>query len=386
MTGQNIPRILCVDDEPKNLDTLRQYLREGYDVHCAINGHDALEKLRQLRQVAVLVTDMRMPGMDGARLLREVTDQYPTVTRILMTGNPSRDSAMSALASGEIFRFVTKPCVADNVKRAVDAGVIHHRLQKAERDVLEQTVVGCISALIDGLAIASPVAFGRVSAIKRLAVGFASWIELNDCWQLEAAAMLSQIGYLTLPAALIEKLHRGEQLSLEEQQAAYDVSKIAVRLFQHIPRLEPVLQIMRALTLNDEQIMELGDGAIGISTRILALALNYDTLTMQGRNGHLAIQTLRSRATRYGETLIELFAQYVGASSGEQEVREVPLHALQSGMTVTHDVRTATGTFLLPRGFEVTPAFLERLRNGALDSLAEKVQVLVALPDKGLAG
>src|SRR6185312_5798016 len=151
-------------------------------------------------------------------LLREVTDQYPTVTRILMTGNPSRDSAMSALASGNIFRFVTKPCVADNVKRAVDAGVIHHRLQKAERDVLEQTVVGCISAMIDGLAIASPVAFGRVSAIKRLAVGFASWIDLNDCWQLEAAAMLSQIGYLTLPAGLIEKLHRGEQLSLEEQQ------------------------------------------------------------------------------------------------------------------------------------------------------------------------
>jgi len=157
-----------------------------------------------------------------------------------------------------------------------------------------------------------------------------------------------------------------------------------VRLFQHIPRLEPVLQIMRALTLNDEQVMELGDGAVGISTRILALALHYDTLIMQGRNGHLAIQTLRARAPRYGEALIELFAQYVGASSGEQEVREVPIHALQSGMTVAHDVRTATGTFLVPRGFEVTPAFVERLKHGALDGLAEKVQVLVTSPGKAL--
>jgi hypothetical protein len=293
---------------------------------------------------------------------------------------------MSALASGDIFRFVTKPCVADNVRRAVDAGVIHHRLRKAERDVLEQTVVGCISALMDGLAIASPLAFGRASAIKRLAVGFASWIEFNDCWQLEAAAMLSQVGYLTLPLPLIEKIHRGEALSLEEQQAAYDVSKVAVRLFQHIPRLEPVLEIMRALTFSDEQLMELGDGAVGLSTRILALALHYDALTRQGRNGHLALQTLRSRGPRYGEALIELFAQYVRAScAGEHaEVREVPLHAVQPGMTVTADVRTATGTFLVPRGFEVTPAFLERLKHGALDGLAEKVEVRVASPGKAL--
>jgi len=319
-----------------------------------------------------------MPGMDGATLLHQVMQQFPAVTRILLTGEPGRDAAVSAVNKGNIFRFLTKPCAPDQLKVAVDAGVVHHRLLNAEQQILQETVLGCIKALTDVLALASPVAFGRATGVKRVAMEFAARIAGGEFWQLEAAAMLSQIGYLSLPAELIEKLYYGDNLTADEQTQADEVAKVAIRLLEHIPRLDPVLQILTALNWNDEQIARLGDGTIGLATRILSLTLNYDALISRGHTVDVAVQTLRTCAARYGSALIEQFAQYVGASATAREIRELPLRSLQPGMTLEHDLRTANGTLLVPRGFEVTQTFLERIRNYDPHFLAEKVKVLAA--------
>src|SRR4051794_5527625 len=281
-SAPSVMRVLCVDDEPRVLEGLRLHLRKDYDVHCAVSGPEALQKLRDLKQVAVIVSDMRMPGMDGATLLHQVMQQFPSVTRILLTGEPGREAAVSAVNKGNIFRFLTKPCAPDQLKVAVDAGVIHHRLLTAERQILQETVIGCIKALTDVLALANPVAFGRATGIKRVAMEFAARLDCAEFWQLEAAAMLSQIGYLSLPAELVEKLYYDEKLTPEEQSAANDVPKVAIRLLEHIPRLEPVLQILMALNSTDEQITRLGGGTIGLATRVLAMTLHFDALVARG--------------------------------------------------------------------------------------------------------
>ena len=90
MNAQNRPRILCVDDEPRVLEGLALHLRKEYEVHSAGSGEEALKKLREVRQVSVIVSDMRMPGMDGAMLLAQVMVLYPDITRILLTGEPGR--------------------------------------------------------------------------------------------------------------------------------------------------------------------------------------------------------------------------------------------------------------------------------------------------------
>jgi response regulator RpfG family c-di-GMP phosphodiesterase len=378
MSTPSTPRVLCVDDEPRVLEGLRLHLRKDYEVHCASSGQDALRRLRELRQVAVIVTDMRMPGMDGATLLRQVMQQFPAVTRILLTGELGRDVAVAAVNKGHIFRFLTKPCAPDQLKSAVDAGVVQHRLLKAEQQILQETVLGCIKALVDMLALASPVAFGRATAVKRLAMELAARLDCGNCWQLEAAAMLSQVGSLALPAELVEKLYYGESLTAEEQHAANDVSKVTIRLLEHIPRLDPVLQILTALSSTDEQIARLGEGMIGLGTRLLSMTLHFDALISRGHPVDIAVQTLRTRASRYGATLVDTLAQHVGAASAESEIRELPLRALQPGMTLMHDLRTQKGTLLVPGGFEVTPTFLERIRNYGDDFLSERIQVLVA--------
>lgn len=383
MTEQNAPLVLCVDDEPRVLEGLRLHLRKHCDVHCAVSGPEALQKLRELRNVAVIVSDMRMPGMDGATLLHHVMQQFPAVTRILLTGEPGRDAAVSAVNKGNIFRFLTKPCAPDQLKTAVEAAVVQHRLLNAERQILQETVLGCIKALTDVLALASPTTFGRAMSVKRVATEFTVTLDYPQFWQLEAAAMLSQLGCLSLPAELVEKLYYGENLTPAEQEAANEVPKVAIRLLEHIPRLEPVLQILLALNWSDEQIARLGDGTIGIATRVLAMTLHYDALISRGHSIHIAVQALRGRASRYGAALIEQFAQHVGASGAERELREVPLRSLRAGMTLTEDLRTNNGTLLVPRGFEVTLTFLERIRNYGAEFLSEKVKVLSAAPAAG---
>lgn len=385
MSKQELPRVLCVDDEPRVLEGLLLHLRKDYSVHGATSGSEALQRLKEMGGASVVISDMRMPGMDGATLLRHVMTAYPDTTRILLTGDGGRDAAVAAVNEAQIFRYLTKPCTPDQLRAAVDAGVGQHALMQAERKVLKETLIGCIQALTDMLALANPVAFGRASRVKRVAMEFAESLDCRGYWQLEAAAMLSQLGYMSLPAELVEKIYYGEKLTPEEQLLAKSVPEVAMRLLEHIPRLEPVMQILAALTWTDEQLARLGDGTIGLGARILGLVLEYDQLLAQGQPPAVAILTLRANSGRYGATLIEQFAKHLGTGPAVAEAREVPLRSVRVGMVMLQDVRTHLGTLLIPRGFEVTPALVESVRHFGPELGAERVKVLVP-PGQAAAG
>jgi response regulator RpfG family c-di-GMP phosphodiesterase len=377
MSKQDSPRVLCVDDEPRVVEGLVLHLRKDYDVHTALSGDEALQKLKHVGGVAVVISDMRMPGMDGATLLHRVMSSYPDAARILLTGEPGRDAAVAAVNKAQIFRFLTKPCPPDQLRTAVEAGVLQYQLVRAERTILKETLVGSIKALMDVLAITNPVAFGRASRLKRLAIEFGHTLEHTEFWQLEAAAMLSQLGYLSLPTQLVEKLYYGERLTPEEKTLAGGVTDLAMKLLGNIPRLEPVLQILAALRWTDEQIARLGDGTVGIGTRILGLVLEYDSLVTQGHSVDVAVQTLRRRNSRFGTRLVEQFATHLGAGSGANELRAISLRSVLPGMIIMQDVRTHMGTLLVARGFEVSSTFLERIQNFGPDLLGETVKVMV---------
>lgn len=377
MSARILPRVLCVDDEPRVVESLVLNLRADYEVHTASSGTEALRKLREINGAAVVVSDMRMPGMDGATLLQRVRESYPAATRILLTGEPGRDVAVLAVNKGRIFRYLTKPCALEDLRAAIEAGVDQHRLLNAERAVLQETLLGLIAALVDVLAITNPVAFGRASRVKRLAMEFAQSLGYAEFWQLDASAMLSQIGYISLPVELAEKIYYGARLTPEEQTLADAVGKVSAQVLDHVPRLEPVMQILTAVSWTDEQIAKLGEGTIGHATRILALMLEFDTLVIRGETADVAVQTLRARSSRFGPDMLEQFARHVGASAGAAEMREIALKSVHPGMTILQDVRTPVGTLLVPRGFEVTKRFQERIGNFGADLLDQKVQVLV---------
>lgn len=371
------PRVLCVDDEARVVEGLTLHLRRDYEVHTAGGGAEGLQMLKERGTFAVVISDMRMPEMDGATFLHRVKRTYPDTTRILLTGETGREAAVNAVNEGQIFRFLTKPCPPEQLKAAVDAGVMQHRLMNVERQILQETLIGCIEAMIDVLALTNPVAFGRATRIKRTALQFWQSLGTQPFWQLEAAAMLSQLGYLSLPVELVEKLYFGEQLTAEEEVLAQGVPATASKLLGHIPRLDSVLQILDAIHANDKALAALGEGTIGTGARILMLVLDYDALVTQGHSKDVAMQTLRLKSARYGGALLEKFAAFVGATGATAEVRVMALRQVQPGMTILDDLRTHMGTLLVPRGFEVSEPFLEKLRNFGPSALAENVKVLV---------
>jgi response regulator RpfG family c-di-GMP phosphodiesterase len=375
-----LPKVLFVDEEPRVLEGLAPLLRKEYEVHIASSGEQALQKMRELPQLAVVVSDMRMPGMDGATFLHAAMQRCPRAIRMLLSGEAGRDAAILAVNKGQIFRYLAKPCPIDDLKAALEAALGQHRLLNAERSVLQETLIGCIGALMEVLAIANPLAFGRADHIKRLSIELATRVGCVDFWQLEAAAMLSQIGYLSLPPDVVEKVYAGAALTPSEQELASAVPAVATKLLNHIPRLDPVLQILTALTWTDAQVAKLGEGTIGLGARILGLALEYDALKAQGKSKDAALQSLSARVGRFGAKLFGQLGQCAAADNSLQEPREMPLRRVVVGMTILQEIRTRTGVLLVPKGFEVTKTFLERISNVAPELLEQNVRIAASKP------
>jgi len=383
MNRPDLPRVLCVDDESRVIEAIVLNLRKNYQVFTALTGEEALKTLKRIGGAAVVISDMRMPGMDGATFLNNVMHLFPQTSRILLTGELGRDAAVSAVNKGHIFHFLTKPCSPDELKAAVEAGVARHQLLNVEQSLLRETLNGCIKTLMDVLALTNAVAFGRAARIRQQAMAFAATLGIGDCWPLEAAAMLVHIGHLSIPAELLEKIYYGEKLTPQEAVMANRTPDVVSTLLEKVPRLGPVVQILTALNWTDQQIARLGDGTIGLGARILGLVLHYDALIAQGQPVDVAVQTLRSRSVRFGESLVSRFAAYLDAGSAERKLREMPLHAAKPGMILMEDVHGDSGALLVPRGFEVTELFVEWARGSGGDVLNRNVKVWVGATSEG---
>jgi response regulator RpfG family c-di-GMP phosphodiesterase len=376
--------VLFVDDEKRLLEGLALLLRKDYDVQVAISGDEALRRLGELKHVSVVVSDFRMPRMDGATFLHEVMLRAPTATRILLTGEAGVDGAKDAVNKGQIFRFLTKPCPTDQLKEALDAGIELHRLANAERIVMQETLLECIAALMEVLAVTNPTAFGRAQRIKRLVADVAARLECGQFWQLEAAALLSQIGYFAESPELAEKIYYGRALTPDEKKRAAAVPANAQRLFEHVPRLEPVIQIVTALDWPDASLARLGDGMIGLGARILGVALEYDLMTIKEMPKQEIMQALRTRESRFGSKVLEALTAVVGAEA-PPEVRTMRLREATPGMRLLQEIRTVTGALLVPIGFELSQRLLERISQVAPEALEEEVRVSPAPPAAGKA-
>src|SRR5438128_895627 len=157
METENRPRILCVDDEPAILAGLSLILGRRNDVVTALGGAAGLEEIEKNPAPWIVLSDMRMPGMDGATFLGQVRKRAPDTIRILLTGQSDIASCIAAVNHGQIFRFLSKPCPPDVLFATLESAVEQYRLITSERVLLEQTLRGSIKSLIDILSLANPL-------------------------------------------------------------------------------------------------------------------------------------------------------------------------------------------------------------------------------------
>ena len=132
-------KILFVDDEENILQSIKRELRKRFEVFTACGGTEALDVLRKDGPFAVIVSDMRMPVMDGIQLLTTVKDIYPETVRLMLTGNADQETAIEAVNKGAIFRFLNKPCPTPTLAMALALAVRQYRLITAEKELLNKT-------------------------------------------------------------------------------------------------------------------------------------------------------------------------------------------------------------------------------------------------------
>lgn len=205
-------RILFVDDDANVLQALQRQLRKKFDFDISSDPELALQSLGTNGPYAVIVSDMQMPGTNGVQFLGKVREQAPHSMRIMLTGNVDQQTAMDAVNRGTIFRFLTKPCSTEVLCEILTAAIVQYRLITAEKDILEKTLSGSVRLLTEILGLVNPIIFSRSSRIRQVARELARTLGLENMWQLEVAAMLSQIGCITLTPQTLEAIYAGKEL------------------------------------------------------------------------------------------------------------------------------------------------------------------------------
>ena len=378
-------RILYVDDDPSILAAYKRALhRTDFVVQTALGGEEGLAALAENGPFAVVLSDMRMPGMNGIQFLMKVKERAPDTVRMMLTGNSDLRTAMDAVNEGNIFRFLTKPCEKEVLIDAMTAGIRQHQLITAERLLLEETLNASMKVLTDVLSLVNPIAFGRAGRIRRYVQHIVQELKLPDAWQFQTAAMLSQIGWVTLPSETLEKMYAGEELSAEEEAAIASHPEVAGRLLANIPRLGNVAHMIARqeepfshhLTEDDARHRE----ASALGGHVLRVALGFDRLVTRGVPPEAAVEQLRSRAEEFDpEIVATLESLHVRAAS--TKLAALNVEGLDAGMILEQDVRSLRGQLLVTKGQEVTFPVLERLRRWAHGTgIEEPIRVRIPCP------
>jgi response regulator RpfG family c-di-GMP phosphodiesterase len=371
-------KILIVDDETYVLHGLQNTLRKEFIVETAIGAHAALDLISTSGPFAVIVSDMRMPGVDGVQFLRFARDRLPDCVRLMLTGNADIQTAIDAVNEGAVFRFLTKPCAPDVLKGALTAALQQHRLIVAEREVLGKTLYGSVKVLSEILALVNPAAFSRATRVHRTVQGILQQIHPSEPWTYELAALLSQIGCVALDTETVEAMYAGADLPVVEEQRFKMHPTIAYEFLKQIPRLETISLMVRGqFGVSDppEPGRKVDADAAALGAEILALAIDFDQLFLARVPREEALAILRNRVGKYDELILDALER-IPSETAPVSCEEISIREMTVGMVLDEELRLANGLLLATRDQEISYPLLVRIRNLCQKSpIAGKIRV-----------
>lgn len=405
--------LLFVDDEPAILSALKRLFRpHGYQIFTAEGGEAGLAILEQ-ESIDLIISDMRMPVMDGARFLELARERWPKVLRILLTGYADMESTIAAINRGQIYRYVNKPWDDNEIVLLVRDALERRRLEAEngrlgaelearnselralnadlEKKVLERTAeldkalkyvksaharlktgfINTVQAFSGLTEMRGKNLAGHARRVADHARSLARMLELSDTEQQNVlfAALLHDIGKIGLPDTLLERPFN----VLEGEERA--------ELMRHPERGQQAL--MQIEQLKDAALLirhhhELYDGsgypdrlaglAIPLGARILCAVNDFDnlvtgTLTREPMKPKDAFSYLiEQRGRRYDPQVIDKYVLIL-AEQLKNVIDEIPLRptALSPGMVLSRDLMHREGYLLLAKGYVVDPAVIAQL-------------------------
>jgi response regulator RpfG family c-di-GMP phosphodiesterase len=375
-------RILFVDDEPNVLSALQRALRGHFEVETCDDPVRALSMIQSQGPFAIVVSDMRMPKMNGVELLAGARMAAPDTVRIMLTGNADQQTAVDAVNKGEIFKFLNKPVERDALRSVLTQGLRQYQLISAEKELLERTLRGSIKVLSEILAIVKPEVFGRIDRLRAKAGEIAARLGDVPVWEIDTAANLALLGCVGLAPELMDRVISGAALSDSEQMEYLAHPLLTAELIRNIPRLHNVADIIlyqhkhfdgRGFPIDERRGEDLPIGA-----RILHVVLAHDELKSKGWSDASIHERLRGQTSRFDPRVIQALGVATGADE-EVRVLRLPIAEVRDGMIFEENVTTTTGILLVCEGQEVTPAVRRHLLN-FLEAGWLSNDVLVATP------
>ena len=379
-------KILFVDDEPNVLAGLQRQLRKQFTVETAVGPVAGLAALERWRDFAVVVADMRMPEMSGVEFLVKVRQTAPDLVRLMLTGNADQATATEAVNQGNVFRFLNKPCPPEQLAAALEDALRQHQLVTAERDLLENTLSGSLKVLTEILAMVEPKSFGQAETVRDHIRLLAHAMQINQTWELEVAALLAQIGCVTLPPELALKVRLGHVLAPKEQEMFQRIPAIGGSLLAHIPRLDEVARIILHQNKHfDGSGFPEGDlsgDRIPLGSRMLKVVNDLFQLETKGVSRSAALEKLRTRTGWYDPRILDAIGEAFKltshdlASGDPSQRRAVTFANLRIGDILVSDLETKDGVLIVATGNRITGPLLERLRNfSTLSGIKEPIHV-----------
>jgi response regulator RpfG family c-di-GMP phosphodiesterase len=411
------PTLLFVDDEPGILSSLRRLFRpHGYRILIAESGATGLDILEK-EQIDLVISDMRMPEMDGAAFLKKVRGRWPNVIRILLTGYADIASTVAAINQGEIYRYISKPWDDNEIVAVVREAIERQNLMlenqrltaltQAQNEALkslnvslEQKVVERTAELRQALTLVeqahgelkksfltSVQVFAGLIELRSGSVGtqiaghgrrvaeharsVAQRLGLSDAevQNIMLAGLLHDIGKLGLPDELLGKAFN--TMSAEHRAQIMKHPVIGQNILMGIVRFKEAALLVR----HHHECYD-GSGypdrlsgiAIPRGSRILHAVNDYDSLQI----GTLVQRALKpaeamsflvdNRSKRYDPVVVDTFFKLISETQKTGFV-EAPLRSmhLKPGMVLTRDLTHSDGYMLLAKGSVLTAEIIAQL-------------------------
>lgn len=310
-------KVLIVDDEEDNLALLYRTLRSKYDITKAHNAIEALEILKD-NQFDCIISDHKMPIMDGVEFLKRVNEMQPTSMRLLVTAYSDVKILIDAINYAKIYRYIKKPYSPDELIMIVESAMECYQLKiDNERLIvdLKELFSGTVKAIIEALDAKDSYTMGKSKRVAFYALKIVNKLALNpnEASQIELAGLLHDIGMIGVAEDILNK---SQKLTPEEYEKVKMHVHYSVKILEDIKQLQKITEIIKyhhEFYNGNGYPYGLKGEEIPLGSRIIAIADAYDAMISnrayrQGISPQEALNILEENSgIQFDPALVQVF-------------------------------------------------------------------------------